>query len=344
MAQCTPSVYDTAALPPSTSDDPWAKETLRRRPAGFGPYTLAAADSSEVRLAAHDRYYRGRPAIDEVVVRPFGSESAAAEAVVAGEADLAFGLSLDEAVRLRGQRHVRVIACQVTPGLALTFDLAEPPFDNPLVRQAIACAVPYEEIVQTAYLGGARPWRSWLQPEAPGYADDLWPYDEDPDRAKTLLAAAGLADGFQTRLAAEPDGAVGVAAEVLRHGLARVGILVTTEPAGSAPLRLRGPSGRGHRVFDPMYGLYHDFGPGRMRLTPSAYENPELYSALRAIADAGHGAPWERAVRHAQQVLNADAAAIPICAPFAFAVHQAGLTGYRWYPDNRLPFFDMAWR
>jgi peptide/nickel transport system substrate-binding protein len=344
MAQCTPSVYDTFALPRATAEDPWAKDFLRAHTAGYGPYWLASVDADEITLRANEQYYRGRPAIAEVTVREFGSDLAAAEAVAAGQADLAFGLSQDEAFQMRGRSDVRIVACAVTPGVAVGVDTTHPPFDNLLVRQALACAVPYQDIIQTAYLGGARRWRSWLQPEAPGYADDLWPYEEDPARARELLTRAGYGNGFSTRLAAAPDSALEVTAGLLTEALARVGIAVSTEPADSAPLRLRSGGSRGHRVFDPSYGLYHDFGPGRMRLSPNSYENQEFYDALRAIPEAGHGGPWERAVRRAQRVLLSDVAAIPICAPFIYIAHRADLAGYRWYPDNRLPLFDLSWR
>jgi peptide/nickel transport system substrate-binding protein len=345
MAQCTPSVYDTAAVQPHVdADDPWAKNFLRAGTAGYGAYWLAAASSDEITLRANEKYYRGRPAIAVATIRELGSDLAAAEAVAAGQVDLAFGLFQDEAFQLRGRSDVRIVACAITPGVAVGVDTTSPPFDNPLVRQALACAVPYQEIIQTAYLGGARRWRSWLQPEAPGYADDLWPYEEDPDRARELLTRAGYGDGFSTRLAVAADSGLEITARLLCEALGRVGIDVATDPADKAPLRLRAGGSRGHRVFDPSYGLYHDFGPGRMRLSPSSYENQEFYDALRAIPEAGHGEPWERAVREAQHVLLSDVAAIPICAPVTYIVHRAGLAGYRWYPDNRLPLFDMRWQ
>lgn len=358
MAQCTPSVYDTAALDSHrTAEDPWAKSYLAANPAGFGPYKLAGYSAGQIVLNAHDRHWRGKPAIDEIQVRPYDSIDERIEALLAGEADLVTGIPFSELPRLRSSKNARITAAWATPGLILHLDLEIEPLNKLEVRQAIAMAVPIEDIVQTVYLGGARPWHSWVQPEAPGYAAGSWPYREDIEGARRLLAAAGYPGGFETEMAVMSSDGVDLAGQILREGLARIGIIVTEKPktdnyysivgapkANIAPLMLRGSNGRGHRVFDPQYSLYHDFSPGRMRLVRFAYENPLFYDALRGIAEAGSQEKWEASAHKAQSILNHDVAFVPICAPYFYSAHSPELTGYHWYPDNCLPFYDLAWR
>jgi ABC-type transport system substrate-binding protein len=108
-------------------------------------------------------------------------------------------------------------------------------------------------------------------------------------------------------------------------------------------LRGQAISGRGARAYDVMYALFHDYAPGRMRLTKYVYDNPEFYDALRAIPTAGHGAPWLAAVHRAQRVLAADAVVLPICGSRYYVAHRDTVDGYRWYPDNTLSFFDLHW-
>ncbi|MCS6921480.1 MAG: ABC transporter substrate-binding protein [Elioraea sp.] len=356
MAQCTPSVYDTAAvLPHCTASDPWAKAYLAEHPAGFGPYTLAGRAEDEIVLRAAEGYWRGPAAIAEARLRRFRERGETIEALRRGEVDLVLGLTLDEAAALRAEPTLRIAPADTPPGVALHLDVSAPPFDNLLVRRAVAHAIPYQEIIATAYLGVVRRWKSWLQPENPGYAPEEWPFEENIARARQLMEEAGVGP-IRTTLAAHAGDGAAVAAQIIADGLARIGIEVTIEAgqargrpdlvgmakANLAPLMLRAGAGRGHRVYDPIYTLMHDFGPGRMRLVRYAYDNPALFDALRAIAEAGER--WEDAVRQAQAILNADAAVIPICWSRFYVAHHRDLTGYRWYPDNRLRFFDLQWR
>lgn len=358
FAMCAPSVYDSAQVRSGAgADDEWGKRYLPRNPAGFGPYRLVSRGDEETVLAANERYFRGSPAIDEVRVRPFAERGEAIEALLAGTVDLVNGVSLAEAQNLGGRPGVRIAVGETPPGVTLQIDPSEAPFDDPRVRQAVALAVPYQEFIQTAYQGTVRRWRSVLQPETPGYLDE-WPYEEDVDRARTLLVDAGFPNGFSTRLVAMPGTFLGPSVQVLKAGLARVGIdftvenatgggalMVTLPKANLAPLMLRGGgiSGRGARAYEACYALFHDYAPGRMRLLRYAYENPEFYDALAKISTAGHGAPWLDAVHRTQRIIAADAVVIPICGSRYYVAHRDSLDGYRWYPDNTLSFFDLRW-
>lgn len=355
MTQCTPSVYDTdVAHPWCTAEDPWAKSFLSQRPAGFGPYWLASLNDEAMTLRSSPRYWRGPAAIEEARFQRFGSRAEAIQALQAGHVHVVLGLTVEEAAALRGDRSLRVVAADTPPGTALHIDVTQPPFDNVLVRRAVAHAIPYQEVIGTAFLGTVQRWRSWLQPESPGYAPEEWKYEEDLEQAKRLMEQAGVTP-FRTSLLTHAADGARAAAGVIADGLARIGIDVTLEDplqtrrsvfagdkANLAPLVLRAGSGRGHRVYDPLYVIVHDFGPGRMRLVRYAYDNPGLTAALDAVMDAGDG--WDQEVRRAQAILNADAAVVPICWSRFYVAHHRDLEGYRWYPDNRIRVYDLKWR
>ncbi len=221
------------------------------------------------------------------------------------------------------------------------------------MRQAIAHATPYDAVLASAYDGRSERWHSWVRSDSPGYDPTSWPYEENVGTARDLLAASKGAGGFETTLRVLPSDGFDRVAEVVADGLARIGVrlhLDHSDAAGeirrgnAAPIMLRGfPDGRGMRVSDPNYAYIHDWGPGRMRLFPFHYENEEFFEALRAIPETGHGRPWEEAVRRAQRLHNADAVLIPLCDIRFYVAHVGELEGYRWYPDNRLPFAEMRW-
>ena len=78
-------------------------------------------------------------------------------------------------------------------GLNYTFE----PFQDPNVRKAIAYAIPYKEIFETAAYGRGAPL--WGGDET--IEDTAWPrkspYFTDMDKAKELLAASNYPDGFE---------------------------------------------------------------------------------------------------------------------------------------------------
>jgi oligopeptide transport system substrate-binding protein len=74
------------------------------------------------------------------------------------------------------------------------FKNSQPPFDDPLVRQAFVYALDKERIIDGLFMGDALAADGVLPPGIPGYSDDLDGYSFDPDRAKELLAEAGYGD------------------------------------------------------------------------------------------------------------------------------------------------------
>ena len=73
------------------------------------------------------------------------------------------------------------------------------PFDNPLVRVALNYAIDKQHIIQLLN-GRGTVANQVLPPLMPGYDKSYTGYEYDPEKAKLLLAQAGLADGFETSI------------------------------------------------------------------------------------------------------------------------------------------------
>jgi peptide/nickel transport system substrate-binding protein len=110
-----------------------------------------------------------------------------------------------------------------------------PPFDNKLVRQAVAWAFPYQEIIDNVWYGYADPMTSPIPPDMPAHDGSFWQYKTDVEKAKSLLAEAGYPDGFDTRIVGNPSNVEDVASEVwIQSALAEVGINVTVDKQAEA--------------------------------------------------------------------------------------------------------------
>ncbi|MCO5997317.1 ABC transporter substrate-binding protein [Actinoallomurus rhizosphaericola] len=74
----------------------------------------------------------------------------------------------------------------------LMFNTAQKPFDDVRVRQALLYAIDTKKMIDVALKGHGTPASSFLNKENPAYAPAKTVYDYNPDKAKSLLAAAGV--------------------------------------------------------------------------------------------------------------------------------------------------------
>jgi peptide/nickel transport system substrate-binding protein len=113
------------------------------------------------------------------------------------------------------------------PFMGLNFNGEAGPFKDPLLRQAVAYAIRREEIVQAAFFGRGTPLEGIpVDPASPYFnaaTAKYWAYD--PDKAKALMAKAGVGKGFScTLLSTAQYGMHKSTAEVVQAHLSEIGI------------------------------------------------------------------------------------------------------------------------
>ncbi|WP_433473707.1 ABC transporter substrate-binding protein [Spirillospora sp. CA-142024] len=74
----------------------------------------------------------------------------------------------------------------------LMFNTAQKPFDDVRVRQALFYAIDTQKMIDVALKGHGAPATSFLNQENPSYAKAKTVYEYNPDKAKSLLAEAGV--------------------------------------------------------------------------------------------------------------------------------------------------------
>lgn len=163
---------------------------------GTGPYTVEeVAPGDHITLAARDDYWGEAPAIQDVTVRYFADANAQANAVRAGDIDMAYNMQAPDLLAgLERDENLQVIDGTSTGEVLLALNNTEPPFDDLRVRRAVMYAIDRKAVLDTAWAGHGELIGSMVPPTDPYYQDltDAYPYD--PERAKELLAEAGAED------------------------------------------------------------------------------------------------------------------------------------------------------
>src|SRR5690606_30281220 len=111
---------------------------------------------------------------------------------------------------------------------------AKAPFNNPLVRRAVALALNRDAYIQAVYLGHGEVIEAPLPKVSWGYAPPAPSLKTDLAEAKRLLAQAGFPNGFKATLLALPISRTYIPngkklAELMQSDLAKVGIEIRIE-------------------------------------------------------------------------------------------------------------------
>ena len=200
-ADCNPEDPDPIRI----GCDPWGHLWLKDNPEGSGPYVIESATAgTELILnrvqghwteGAQSQLGRAYNGFDRVIYRVFNSPADIVALMLRGEVDVAFALGTRELNAL-AEAGFTVVNAEIPDVWRLDLPVTTPPFDNPLVREAIAHAVPYQTIVDNVFANATRAF-SIINPASPSFIPEAnWP--TDLDRARDLLGQAGLADGFET--------------------------------------------------------------------------------------------------------------------------------------------------
>ena len=165
---------------------------------GSGPFILTAFEpASHIALAANDRYWRGRPHLDQIYMRLLEDRAAQLAALASGESDIGSYITGAELPTINGMGNVDITSSingyQVVTFLNVDLKTAHPAMTDPRVRRAIALAWDRQLMIDQLYSGlyqiPVTYWHGTVYDNP-----DLEPYPYDPEQAKALLDEAGWID------------------------------------------------------------------------------------------------------------------------------------------------------
>ncbi|GAB2601401.1 ABC transporter substrate-binding protein [Paractinoplanes abujensis] len=318
-------VFDSVeAKKHATDADPWAKEWFAKNAPTGGYFNVTkATQGQEIELSAN-KDYPGTDGAKTPTIRLSVVPAAANQRLQlqAGDIDIALGITGQDLQDLKKAEGVKVLSAASNNQVAIQMSVTTAPFDDVNVRKALAYAVPYEQIIKNVYGGDARPTKSLVPLDMPGYAETGYPFTYDLEKAKQALAASGkTAINSELVFAADNDEQQKIAVQVQAEA-AKAGITLKLTPLDPATLGER----RTQKsiplqittgqlwVNDVEYMLATSFVKGAA-LNYSNYTNPELEQIYTkshtTVDDAARQQLWAQV----QTILAADVPWVIICQP-----------------------------
>ena len=158
---------------------------------GTGPFKITGYQQGVfMELSRFDDYWRGTPNLEKIIRKEYKDSATALLALDKGEVDLAY-VTADEVAREEGNTSVRVITGASGVDNIITFNpLINPVFAKLEFRQAMMHAVDRQTIIDTLYNGKGTVQSCFYGSPAYHGLEETYPYD--PEKAKAILAAAGI--------------------------------------------------------------------------------------------------------------------------------------------------------
>lgn len=327
-----------------------AGDSFGDNPVGTGPFKFVEWKRNDsITIEKFEDYWQeGFPKLDRVVFRAIPDNSARLNALLTGEIDLADGVNPSDSSSIEGDAALQLFERPSMNVGYLGLTNTRPPFDNKLVRQAMNHAIDKQAIVDAFFEGRAEVAVNPMPPSISGYNDQIEGYDYNPEKAKELLAEAGLADGFEMELWAMPvprpympDGMK--VAEVMQKNLADVGItaeIVSFEWAtylekarnGEADAFMLGWTGDNGDADNFLYVLLDGDNIGSNNY--SYYDSEELHELLIAAQSEVDEAKRNELYMQAQEIIHEDAPWVPLAHSTPLLAGKAELTGFLPHPTG----------
>ncbi|WP_332118925.1 ABC transporter substrate-binding protein [Azorhizobium caulinodans] len=354
VAVVVPFVINSAlAQKNATADDPWAMNWLKTNTAGGGAYKVESwKPGSETILTRFDGWKNGKlPSIRRIIIRDVPSAGTRRAMLERGDADLSAGFPPKDFEQLIKEAKVKVVGVPIPNCLwYIALNTSKPPFDNVKLRQAIAWAMPYQQIQDNAFFGRAIPMYG-AKSATP--AEPVWPqpfpYATDLEKAKALMVEAGFPNGLETTLSLD----VGTAtvgeptALLIQENLAKIGIKAAVEKIPGAnwrttlnkkelPMVLNRFSGW---LDYPEYYFYWNLHGNNSIFNISAYKNAEMDKLIDKARFSADKAEYAETVKQFIAMCMTEVPIVPLNQPMHDVAMQKSVSGYEfWFhrePDYR---------
>ncbi len=354
MAVPVASIYNsTLAQKNATKEDPWAANWLKNNTAGGGAYKVASyKPGQEIVYERFDEWKGGPlPKIKRIIQREVPSAGNRRALLAKGDIDMTYEMPPKDFAEMSLEKgNVKVASVPIENSMWYVGMLSnKPPFDNVKVRQAVAYALPYDKIMQSALYGRAVPLFGAKKP----VTGTEWPtstsYATDVSKAKALMKEAGKEAGFETTLSFDlGQGTVSEPMAILiQESLAQINIKVTINKVPGAnwraallkkdmPLIVNRFGGW---LNYPEYFYFWTYHGQNAVFNTMSYQNAELDKLVESARFEGDSKKYAQSVKGFIDISYRDVPRIPVAQPMMDVAMQKNVQGYTYWfhlqPDYR---------
>lgn len=227
---------------------------------GTGPYKYEEWRHGEyVSVVANPDYWGGEPKTRRIVVRTIPEAAARLIALQTGEVDIIQSPAATDLSHIAEDPKLTLTQFPSSTVRYLGFNVGEPPFDNPLVREAVAYGINRDELIAAVYQGNAMAMRNVMHPDNEFFTE-VEGYSYNPDKAKELLAEAGYADGLTINMISNQAVNDVAICTIVQSQLGKLGIKVNLQAMENATFITTITESKGYHLMVSGWSGY-TFGP-----------------------------------------------------------------------------------
>jgi len=220
-------------------DGDLAQAWLAQHTDGSGPFKITEWSRGErCVLEAKPNYWGAKPKLKKVIIRFMRESSDQRMALENGDIDIAEGILIDQIAALESNPDVVVRRYPSQLVEYVYLNCQKPKLDNKLVRQALNYAVDYKGIIEHVLQGNGVQMRGPVPQGMWGHNPDVFQYQQDVEKAKSLLKEAGYDKGLELKLIySERRASWEQIATVLQSNFADIGVTLKIELMANPTLR-----------------------------------------------------------------------------------------------------------
>jgi dipeptide transport system substrate-binding protein len=179
-------------------------EQVDLEPVGTGPFQLVAYQKDAlIRYKAHPDYWAGKAPLDNLVFAITPDPAVRYQKLKAGECHLMPYPNPADVPAMQADPEIVVMEQEGLNVGYLAFNTEKAPFTDKRVRQALNMAVNKQAILDAVFQGAGKAAINPIPPTIWSYNNAIKDYPYDPDKAKKMLAEAGIS-GLKTNIWAMP--------------------------------------------------------------------------------------------------------------------------------------------
>lgn len=317
---------------------------VNRTPVGTGFFEFEEiSEGDHITLTRNDDYWGDNASPSEVTFKAVPEDGTRIAELTTGDADLIYPVNPSDVEQIDSTDGTHVEQNQSANMTYMGFNTEKEPFDDPVVRRAIAMAVDKNAIIDEMLEGIPSVAETPLNPTVHGYSDELNPIEYDKEEAARLLEENGYEDGFTAQIVVN-DRTTADIATYIQEELSDLNITLEINQMEAGAYQEFTADGQ-HDIFmgswgtvtlDADYGLYPMFhsdnigAPGNR----TRFNNEEVNQLLDDARVEQDEETRLELYKEAQQIIIDEAPLVPVYHSVLLAGIQEDLEGYYQYPSS----------